>query len=134
MSLNIFALVYICGNVGYIMTLIIDLNECIVFEQAGLSKTPAHALEKYIYLWVRAFFHKTFRVYHVYCNFILSYTCRILLIFGTPKDAYLLINIFTSNHCFSNRNIFQNGVNALLKLDDAFLTKSWNFYNVRIIR
>ena len=62
--------------------------------------------------------------------------CRIPLIFGTPKDA--CFNILTSNHCFSYRDIFQNGVNALWKLDDAFLTKNWKslfglFNNVQIL-
>ena len=70
------------------------------------------------------FFLKTFRVYHVYCNFILGYLCWITVIFGTPEDGSLFINIFTSNNCFSYRNIFQNGVDTLSKLDDAFLTKS----------
>ena len=42
--------------------------------------------------------------------------------FGTMKDASLLINIFASNHCFSYRNIFQNDVDALSKLD-AFYKK-----------
>ena len=87
-----------------------------------------------IYLRVPTFFHQTFQVYHVYCNFILPYICRITENFGTLKDISLLINIFASNNCFSDRNIFQNGVKALSKIDDAFLTKRWKFYLVRIIR
>ena len=43
--------------------------------------------------------------------------------FGTLKDGSLLINIHASNHYFSIRNIFQNGVDALSKIDDALLTR-----------
>ena len=43
-------------------------------------------------LRVRAFFHKTVRVCHVYCNFKIGFTCRITVIFGTLKDGSLLIN------------------------------------------
>ena len=85
-------------------------------------------------LRVRAVFHKTVRVSHVYCNFKLSFTCRITVIFGTLKDGSLFINILASNICFSYRNMFQNGVDALSKIVDAFLSKSSNFYLVRNIR
>ena len=85
-------------------------------------------------LRVRAFFHKTVRVCHVYCNFKLGFTCRITVIFGTLKDGSLLVNTLASNICFSYRNMFQNGVDALSKIDDAFLSKSSKFYLVRIIR
>ena len=86
------------------------------------------------HLRVRAFFHKTVRVCHVYCNFKIGFTCRITVIFGTLKDGSLLINTLASNICFSYRNIFQNGVDALPKIVDAFLSKSSNFHLVRIIR
>ena len=79
------------------------------------------------WLRVQAFFHKTVRVCHVYCNFKIGFTCRITVIFGTLKDESLLINILASNICFSYRNMFQNGVDALLKIVDAFLTKAQNF-------
>ena len=85
-------------------------------------------------LRVRAVFHKTVRVCHVYCNFKIGCTCRITVIFGTLKDGSLLINTLASNICFSYRNMFQNGVDALLKIVDAFLSKSSKFYLVRIIR
>ena len=85
-------------------------------------------------LRVRAFFHKTIRVCHVYCNFKIGFTCRITVIFGTLKDGSLLINTLASNVFFSYRNIFQNGVDALPKIVDAFLSKSSNFHLVRIIR
>ena len=85
-------------------------------------------------LRVRAFLHKTFRVYHIYCNVILGYMCRIIVTFGTLKDWSLLINIFASNNCLSCRNIFQNGFDALSKLDDAFWQKAENLYIIRIIR
>ena len=85
-------------------------------------------------LRVRAFFYKTFRVCHVYCNFKIGCTCRITVIFGTLKDGSLLINTLASNICFSYRNMFQNGVDALSKIVDAFLSKSSKFYLVRIIR
>ena len=83
---------------------------------------------------VRAVFHKTLRVCHVYCNFKIGFTCRITIIFGTLKDGSLLINTLASNICFSYRNMFQNGVEALSKIADAFLSKSSKFYLVRIIR
>ena len=86
------------------------------------------------FLRVRTFLHQTFQVYHVYCNFILGYICRIAVNVGTMKDRSLLINIFASNIWFSDRNIFQNGADALLKIDDAFLTKSLTFHLVLIIR
>ena len=87
-----------------------------------------------IRLRVRAVFHKTVRVCHVYCNFKLGFTCWITVIFGTLKDGSLLINTLTSNICFSYRNMFQNGVDALSKIVDACLSKSSKFYLVRIIR
>ena len=85
-------------------------------------------------LGVRAVFHKTVWVCHVYYNFKLGFTCRITVIFGTLKDGSLLINTLASNICFSYRNMFQNGVDALSKIVDAFLSKSSKFYLVQIIR
>ena len=85
-------------------------------------------------LRVRAFFHKTVRVCHVYCNFKIGFTCRITVIFGTLKDGSLLINTLASNTCLNYRNMFQNGVDALSKIVDAFLSKSSKFHLVRIIR
>ena len=85
-------------------------------------------------LRVRAFFHKTVRVCHVYSSFKIGFTCRITVIFGTLKDGSLLINTLASNICFSSRNMFQNGVDALSKIVDAFLSKSSKFYLVRSIR
>ena len=79
-------------------------------------------------------FHKTVRVCHVYCNFKIGFTCWITVIFGTMKDGSLLITTLASNICFSYRNMFQNGVDALSKIVDAFLSKSSKFYLVRIIR
>ena len=85
-------------------------------------------------LRVRAFFHKTVRVCHVYCNFKIGFKCRITVIFGTLKDGSLLIHTLASNICFSYRNMFQNGVDALSKIVDAFLSKSSKFHLVGIIR
>ena len=85
-----------------------------------------------ICLRVRAFLHQIFQICHVYWNFILSYTCWITVNFGTLNDGSLLIHMFASNNCFSDRNVFQNGIHALSKID-AFLTKSWRFHLVRII-
>ena len=85
-------------------------------------------------LRVRAFFHETVRVCHVYCNFKIGFTCRITVIFGTLNGGSLLINTLASNICFSYRNMFQNGVDALLKIVDAFLSQSSKFHLVRIIR
>ena len=85
-------------------------------------------------LRVRAVFHKTVRVCHVYCNFKVGFTCQITVIFGPLKDGSLLINTLASNICFSYRNMFQNGVDALSKIVDAFLSKSSKLYLVRIIQ
>ena len=93
-------------------------------EVTEISST--HFPERDAVLRVRAVFHKTVRVCHVYCNFKIGFTCRITVIFGTLKDGSLLINTLASNTCFSYRNMFQNGVD--------FLSKSSKFYLVRIIR
>ena len=85
-------------------------------------------------LRVRAFFHKTVRVCHVYCNFKIGFTCRITVSFETLKDGSLLINTLGSNICFSYRNMFQNAVDVFSKIVDAFLSKSSKFHLVRIIR
>ena len=99
------------------------------------------SLEVYVYLCseymlkgTSVFFHKTVRVRHVYCNFKIGFTCRITVIFGTLKDGSLLISTLASNICFSYRNMFQNGVDALSKIVEAFLSKSSKFHLVRIIR
>ena len=110
--------------------------------QRLVSQENAFQKSKYLLLFsmwamglrVRAFFHKTVRVCHVYCNFKIGCTCRITVIFGTLKDGSLLINTLVSNICFSYRNMFQNGVDAFSKIVDAFLSKSSTFYLVRIIR
>ena len=95
-------------------------RRCVIFTKSSLR--------------VRAFFHKTVRVCHVYCNFKIGFTCRITVIFGTLNDGSLLINTLASNICFSYRNMFQNGVNALPKIVDGFLSKSLKFHLLRIIR
>ena len=100
----------------------------------SLSKNFEKLKECVKALRVRAFFHKAVRVCHVYCNFKIGFTCRITVIFGTLKDGSLLINTLASNICFSYRNMFQNGVDALSKIVDAFLSKSSKFHLVRIIR
>ena len=108
------------------------LPKCIIlgmFKSEGLEEPM-----KYGCLRVRAFFHKTVRVCHVYCNFKIGFTCWITVIFGTLKDGSLLINTLASNICFSYRNMFQNGVDALSKIIDAFLSKRSKFHLVRIIR
>ena len=85
-------------------------------------------------LRVRAVFHKTVWVCHVYCNFKIGFRCPITVLFGTLKDGSLLINTLASNICFSYRNMFQNGADALSKIVDAFLSKSSKFDLVWIIR
>ena len=79
-------------------------------------------------------FPKTVLVCHIYWNFKIGFTCRITVIFGTLKEGSLSINTLASNICFSYRNMFQNGVDALSKIVHAFLSKSLKFYLVRIIR
>ena len=49
-------------------------------------------------------------------------------------DYTALVDTLASNICFSYRNMFQNGVDALSKIVGAFLSKSSKFYLVRIIR
>ena len=85
-------------------------------------------------LRVQAVFHKTVRVYHVYCNLKIGFMCRITVIFLTLKDGSLLMNTLASNICFCHRNMFENGIDALSKIVDAFLSKSSKFYIVHIIR
>ena len=43
--------------------------------------------------------------------------------FDTLKDGSLLINTLAWNICFSYRNMFEDGVDALSKIVDAFLSK-----------
>ena len=112
--------------INYIISIIIINNI------SDYMRNLLHSYSKI--LRVRAFFHKTVWVCHVYCNFKIGFTCWITVIFGTLKDESLLINTLASNICFSCRNMFQNGVDALLKIVDAFLSKSSKFYLVRIIR
>ena len=100
-------------------------NQYVSYALLSLEGSMGHECSSYSgALRVRAFFHKTVRVCHVYCNFKIGFTCRIIVIFGTLKDGSLLINTLASNICFSYRNIFQNGVDALPKIVDAFLSKS----------
>ena len=75
---------------------------------------------KMLDLRVRAVFHKTVRVWHVYNNFKIGFTCRITVIFGTLKIGSLLINTLVSSISFSYKNMFQNGVDALSKIVHAF--------------
>ena len=56
------------------------------------------------------------------------------VVFGTLEDGSLQINNLTSNNCFSYLNVFQNGVNALSKMIDQFLSKSSKFNVVLAIR
>ena len=109
----------------------------ILFRRLGKTVTrlshEAWNLNKTAGIKGTSVFHKTVRVCHVYCNFKIGFTCRISVIFGTLKDGSLLINTLASNICFSYRNMFQNGVDALSKIVDAFLSKSLKFYLVWII-
>ena len=59
----------------------------------------------------------TNRVCHVWCNFNPGYNlkCRTTVILCTLKDGSLQ-NSLALNSCFSYRNVFQNGVNALSKM------------------
>ena len=66
-----------------------------------------------------------------------GFTCRTTIIFETPKDNSLKINSLQFNACFSNRNVFQIGVNAFVengfKILD-FLSKSSKLCTFRKIR
>ena len=68
------------------------------------------------------------------CDINLKIRSDLFVIFGTLKDGSLLIDTLASNICFGYRNMFQNGVDALSKIVDAFLSKSSKFYLVHIIR
>ena len=46
------------------------------------------------------------------------------VILGTPKDGNLQINSLASNYCFSYRNVFQNGANALFHFKQNLLLKA----------
>ena len=50
-----------------------------------------------------------------WCNFSPRYTCWTTVIFLTLKDGSPQVNSLAFNNCFSYRNCFQNGVNALWK-------------------
>ena len=54
--------------------------------------------------------------------------CQIALISGTLKDGSLLINMVVSNNCFSYRNIFQNGIDALSKMVEGFFVKKLKIF------
>ena len=97
---------------------VINWFECNGFVE--LTQNVSDWVKVHWILRVRAFYHHTFQVYHVYHNFILGYFCRIAVNFWTLKVGSHLINSFASNNCFSDRNIFQNGGDALSKIDDAF--------------
>ena len=132
-------LVYISYNIYDYIIANLNFQEIVLycFKRIAL-KCSATSDESYsivfYHLRVRAFFHKTVRGCHVYCNFKIGFTCRINVNFGTLKNGSLLINTLASNICFSYRNMFQNGVDAVSKIVDAFLSKSSKFYLVRIIR
>ena len=123
-------------HVLYVMgaKLLNDLNRSDSTLYSIPAKMVANPKHGWSLLRVRAFFHKTVRVCHVYCNFKVGFTCRITVIFGTLNDGSLLISTLASNICFSYRNKFQNGVDTLSKIVDAFLSKSSKFHLVRIIR
>ena len=53
-----------------------------------------------------------------------------LMYFGTLEDGSLEINNLALNNCFSYRNVFQNGSNALSKIvleNAVFCQKAQNF-------
>ena len=79
------------------------------------------------YLRVRTFLYQIFQVLPCLLQLYTRLHLSITVHFRTLKDGSLLLNIFASNICFSDRNIFQNDVDALSKIDDTFLTKSWTF-------
>ena len=127
-----FIRIFICNLVHFLSLFIYSLIDILFF--CVCNNYSLHENVNLASLRVRAFFHKTVRVCHVYCNFKIGFTCRITVIFGTLKDGSLLINTLASNICFSYRNMFQNGVDALSKIVDAVLSKSSKFHLVRIIR
>ena len=135
---------YTGEQVSQCMKVVPPLRQPLWFSSiCGTQETPRFSGEVFRWLseiqgWgftcirVQAFFHQTFQVYHVYWNFILGYICRITINFGILKDGCLLIYIFASNNCFSDRNISQNGVDTLSKINHAFLNKRWTFHLVRV--
>ena len=56
--------------------------------------------------------------------------CRTDIICGTPKDSSLKIDLLPLNKSFSNKNVLQNGLNALSKFylkKKIFVKKTQNF-------
>ena len=63
--------------------------------------------------------------------------CRTTVIFRTLKGGSLQINSLALKNCFSYRNVFQNGVNALSKMvlkNPGFCQKNSKFCIFRTIR
>ena len=52
---------------------------------------------------------------------------RTTVIFGRLKDGGLQITSLASTNCFTYRNVFQNGVNALPKMVSYFCQTTQNF-------
>ena len=61
-------------------------------KREGSKCHRRESFKRNVSLRVRTFSSKTFRVYHVYCNAMLCYMCRITVSFGTLKDRSLLID------------------------------------------
>ena len=70
-------------------------------------------------LWLRAIL----RVRTVFCETDRSTLFSSTFNLVTLKDESLLINSLASNNCFCYSIFFQNGVNTLSIIDDAFLSK-----------
>ena len=126
--------IYVRYRTGAEADVLCCLYRCTLVLPLLTSASLLFSFKNWRNLRVRAVFHKTVRVCHVYWNFKIGFTFRITVIFGTLKDGSLLINTLASNICFSYRNMFQNGVDALSKIVDAFLSKCSKFHLVRIIR
>ena len=85
-------------NITLIYALIHDAFDMVQRYKVDFSHTNPGPLKLcFNHLRVRAFFHKTVQVCHVYCIFKIDFTCGITVIFGTLEDGSLLINTLASN-------------------------------------
>ena len=79
-------------------------------------------LRRLLNIWV----YNTNRVCLCLVHLLTWLYSRTAIIFGTLKDGSLTMNSLALNNCFSNRNICQNGINALSK--NIFLKPVFFFF------
>ena len=118
---------FVCLFVCFFFFVFLSLfSSCFSFPAFSLKITPPYSLR------VRAFTNKTFRAGFTMSTvtFLLGYMYRIAVLFRALKYISILIDIFASNNYFSYRNIFQNGIDTLSKIDDTFFYKQLKIQSV----